>query len=136
MVLGNRALGINRHLGLVVKVGDALGLGGNGLGGRIDNGLGVDRHIALVSALVLGSIFAVRSGDGLVRILALGLGAYAQSIIKVAEDSAPMASASSGHESSTSKTRSSCSLTRVRPHEMLPARPVSFMSSTVTCSSR
>ena len=61
---------------------------------------------------------------------------YAQSIIKVAEDSAPMASASSGHESSTSKTRSSCSLTRVRPHEMLPARPVSFMSSTVTCSSR
>ena len=31
--------------------------------------------IALVSALVLGSIFAVRSSDGLVRILALGLGA-------------------------------------------------------------
>ena len=77
MVLGNRALGINRHLGLVVKVGDALGLGGNGLGGRIGNGLGVDRHIALVSALVLGSIFAVRSSDGLVRILALGLGAHA-----------------------------------------------------------
>ena len=59
MVPGNRALGINRHLGLVVKVGDALGLGG-----RIGNGLGVDRHIALVSAFVLGSIFAVRSGDG------------------------------------------------------------------------
>ena len=57
MVLGNRALGIDRHLGLVVKVGDALGLGGNGLGGHIGSGLGVDRHIALVSALGLGSIF-------------------------------------------------------------------------------
>ncbi len=43
VALGNRALGINRHLGLVVKAGDALGLGGNGLGGRIGNGLGVDR---------------------------------------------------------------------------------------------
>ena len=88
VVLGNRALGINRHLGLVVKVGDALGLGGNGLGGRIGNELGVDRHIALVSALVLGSIFAVRSGDGLARILALGLGAHAQHQVAQARDRA------------------------------------------------
>ena len=87
MVLDNRALGINRYLGLVFKVGDALGLSCR-LGGRIDNGIdiGVGRSIAL--SRILGHVLAIRGGDGLVRILALGLGTHALNQVAQARDRA------------------------------------------------
>ena len=87
MVLDNRALGINRYLGLVFKVGNALGLSCR-LGGRIDNEIDivVGRSIAL--SRILGHVLTVRGGDGLVRILALGLGAHAQNQVAQARDRA------------------------------------------------
>lgn len=47
--------------------------------------------------------------------------------MKEAEESAPTASASSGQEISTSNSRSSPITPRVRPLEIPPASPVSFM---------
>ena len=86
MVLDDRALGIDWHLRLVVKARDALGLRRLGLSRRLGNGLSAGVGRSVVLGRILGHVLAVRDGDGLVRIFALGLGAHAQYQVAQARD--------------------------------------------------
>ena len=74
VAFGGRALGIDCLLRFVVKARDALGLRGLGLDGLLGRGLVDKLGGRLGRRLALG----VRSGDGLMRVLALGLGTHAQ----------------------------------------------------------
>ena len=86
VALGGRALGIDCLLQLIVKARDTLGLRGLGLdsflSSCLDAGFGIGRSLAF------GPVLGVCGGNGLVRILALGLGAHTQHQVAQARDRA------------------------------------------------